>query len=357
MSTSSTSATGGEIGRIESFLRGLPTAPGVRVGPGDDGAVLDDGLVVSCDMSVEGVHFSLDWITPGEAGSRAVAVALSDLAAMGATPRGILVALALAPDGPAGVAGPTGPAGMAGSALEEELMTGVREAADRFSAPLLGGDLTVSGPSAHRSEGPSNAGLVIDVMVLGHATAPLLRSGARPGDVLWVSGPLGGAAAAVHAWQDGREPGPAQRRAFATPTPRLELGTRLAASGGATAALDLSDGLAMDAHRLARASGVRLVLDAWRLPRASPDPDHVLRGGDDYELLWTAPAEMCGADSRVRMEELGRELELELTAVGHVAEGDGVWLRANPHADPDADLEPLEPGGWDPFRDEPGGQS
>ena len=209
---------GREFDLIRSFLDagGAEPGPAVRVGPGDDCAVVTaDGLAISVDMTVEDVHFRRAWLEPDEVGYHAAAAALSDLAAMAARPIGVLASIA------------------------------------------LGGDLT-------RSPVP----LVVDVTAIGEAPRPVLRAGARPGEEVWVTGQLGAAAAAVEAWLAGREPDPAARSAFARPTPRTREALWLAGRGVPSAMVDLSDGIAGDAGHLAAASGVRLVIRARALPVA-----------------------------------------------------------------------------------------
>ncbi len=312
---------GGEFQTIRSFLAALPAAPGVRVGPGDDAAVLDGGIALSTDMAVEGVHFRFDWVTPAEAGYRACAAALSDLAAMAAHPVGVLVSLA--------VPGPGGAASL-------PIMGGVRELLDALQVPLLGGDLT-------RSPGP----VVIDVVAVGRAEHPLLRRGARPGDELWVTGRLGAAAAAVAQWERGLEPPPELRERFVRPTPRLAEARHLASALGASAGLDLSDGLAGDGGHLAAASGVGLVIDAWRIPLhpavASEGPGIALHGGEDFELLVTIPPDHPGAE----VENFRERFDLSLTRIGTVEPGRGLRIRDVPGGEPRRP----ERGGWDHFNE------
>jgi thiamine-monophosphate kinase len=319
---------GEEFRRIQRFLDGLPPAPGVQVGPGDDAAVLADGTVLSTDLSVEGIHFRLDWMTPEEAGYRAVAAALSDLAAMGAEPTGVLLSLAVPPPGD----------------LSEGFMRGARQAADRGGVPVLGGDLA-------RSPGP----VFLDVTVVGRTAHPLLRSGARPGDGVWVTGTLGASAAAVQALSQGVPPSAEARRALVAPSPRLREAIWLRDQGGATAALDLSDGLAGDAGHLATASGLTVILEgdrilsvAWDEGGESPQLrlERALRGGEDYELLLTLPPLQAGW----RVEEFAECFDLTLTRIGTVElppEGEGSTVRLIPLGG-GAPI-PLHGGGWDHF--------
>jgi thiamine-monophosphate kinase len=322
---------GGEFDRIRGFLEDLGD-PGshVLVGPGDDAAVLEDGLVISTDLSVEGIHFRLEWIRVREAGRRAASAALSDLAAMAAEPLGILASVAA-------------PEGEERGASAAELMAGIREAAGEVGAPLLGGDLT-------RSPGP----LLVDVVVLGRAGRPLLRSGALEGDELWVTGTLGAAAGAVALWRAGAEPPASLRNAFVRPRPRIQEAIWLV-EAGARAGLDLSDGLAGDAGHLAASSGVRvtLVADAVPvapalagvdLPRGQDPLDLALHGGEDYELLVAAAPGILAP----RVEEFVRRFDLSLTRVGIASPGREVAIVPSGGGP----ARPVDRGGFDHFHDQ-----
>lgn len=318
---------GGEFDLIRSFqAAGPPPGAEVLVGSGDDCAVLESGWVVSTDAFLEDVHFRRAWISFDEAGYRAVTAALSDVAAMAGRPVGVLVALGL-PDAGA-------------SRIAEGLRSGIRRACERAGCALVGGDLT-------RSPGP----VVVNVVALGRARRPILRSGARAGDEVWVTGVLGASAAAVRDWQRGREPGPSARRAFAKPAARLEEARWLAGHIRMTALIDLSDGLLGDMSHVAAASGVAIVLDPALVPVA---PEAVaaagsrrdalplaLAGGEDYELAFTAPpgsAESVAADFH-------RRFGVSLTRVGIVAGGAGVRLEGD-------GADEFDPGsaGFDHFR-------
>lgn len=265
----------GEFELIRQFFQ-RPAAAGVEVGVGDDCAVLTPTpgarWLVSSDMLVEGRHF-LSTVAPERLGHKALAVNLSDLAACGATPRGFTLALALPRVDPAWLQG---------------LSRGLLALADASGCPLVGGDTT---------QGPLN----LCITVFGEAAAGqvLLRSGARVGDEIWVSGRLGDARLALEVFRgrvslDGAA-FDSVRHAMECPTPRLALGQAL--RGVASAAIDVSDGLLGDLGHLLAASrvGARLALDA--LPRsavlaAQPDAlqrECLLAGGDDYELVFTAP--------------------------------------------------------------------
>ena len=269
----------------------------VRLGPGDDAAFLRGGLVISTDLAVEGVHFRFDWVAPEEAGFRAGAAALSDLAAMGAAPEALLVSLAVPGD----------------PSLAEALQRGVRRAGDRVGVAIIGGDVS-------RSPGP----VVVDVVAVGRGRTVVTRAGAEVGQGVWVSGSLGGAGAAVAAWLAGEVPGPGARRRFAAPPNRVPLGLGLATAQLARAMIDVSDGLVADAGRVAEASGVTIVVRGDRVPvhpGAAGDLNLALEGGEDYELMFTAPA---GAEPRILA--LAEEVSVTLSRIGRVEEGTGVVL-------------------------------
>ena len=301
-------APGPEFDLIRRFLSGQggEARADVRVGPGDDCAVVaGNGIALSTDMSVEGVHFRRDWLAPEEIGWRAAAAALSDLAAVAARPIGILVS----------VATPPADAGDYTAAV----MAGCREAAEAAGAALLGGDLT-------RSPGP----LVVDVAVVGEAPHPVLRSGARPGHEVWITGELGGAAACVEALLRG-EPAPAgARERFARPVPRVPEAQWLQERGIPTAMVDLSDGLVGDAAHIAAASGVAVLLVPELVPVHPAARERsrrrslrrALGGGEDYELCFTAPVGAVApyADPFVRL------FGVPLSCVGRLGGGDGVWF-------------------------------
>lgn len=257
------------------------------VGIGDDAAVLDippgERLVVSVDTSVERVHFRRDWMSPADIGYRAVTAALSDLAAMAASPRGLLVTLVI-PDDARDLVG----------AIAE----GIGDAARQAGTTIVGGDL---------SRGDE---LAIGCTVLGSATAPARRSAVRAGDVLYVTGLLGGPAAALRALREGRPPDVAWRQRFLRPRARLAE-ARWLAQHGVRAMIDVSDGLASELQHLAAASGVSLRLDVERIPvlRGCSLAD-ATRGGEEYELL-LASAHPLDVDAFARtfalpLSEIGR---------------------------------------------------
>ncbi|MBA3854717.1 MAG: thiamine-phosphate kinase [Gemmatimonas sp.] len=257
-------------------------------GVGDDGAVLDvpagEKLVVSTDSTVEDVHFRREWLSADEIGWRATQAALSDLAAMGAAPLGVLLALTVP------------------RAWREELpalASGIGAAMQQVGAAIVGGDVT------------DGDRLALAITVLGHAPRPLSRAGARRGDTLYVTGSLGGPGAALSAWLAGSTPDAAARARFARPEARIAAGLWLAQQG-ATAALDLSDGLAGDVAHLAAASGVACVLELDAIPCVpGASVDAALQSGEEYELLVAAPS----LDTAAFAQAHGG---LELTAIGRV---------------------------------------
>lgn len=233
---------------------------------GDDAAVLpsrSDGLrVVSTDACVEHVHFRSAWISPDEVGHRAAAAALSDLAAMGAVAEFVLVAFVV-PD--------------AWQPKLEAVAQGIGRVVRAAGARIVGGNL---------SRGDTFG---ITLTVIGCSARPVSRAGATPGDLVVVTGQLGGPGQALSAWMQGQAPREWARTRFAQPWPRLAQGQRLAAHG-VTAMLDLSDGLAADLGHLAAASGVQVVVDSAALP-CGPDcaVGEALGSGEEYELVATVP--------------------------------------------------------------------
>jgi thiamine-monophosphate kinase len=276
---------GKEFDAVRALLSQWGTA---AQGVGDDGAVLDvpagSRLVVSTDTTVEDVHFRRAWLSAEEVGWRAAQAALSDLAAMAATPLGVLLALTVPANWRSELA-----------ALAE----GIAKATRAAGAPIVGGDVT------------DGDRLALSITVLGHAAHPLSRAGAQPGDLLYVTGALGGPGAALAAWERGDAPLGAHRARFAAPEARITAGLWLAAHG-AHAAIDLSDGLAGDVAHLAAASGVSCVLDLNAVPCVDGvNVDQALASGEEYELLLAAPA--------IDLQAFRRALPtLALTTVGRV---------------------------------------
>jgi thiamine-monophosphate kinase len=263
---------------------------------GDDAAILDIAhgahLVASTDTSVEDVHFRREWLSLQEIGYRATMASLSDLAAMAAEPVGLLVAATI----PATVA-----------ETIESLADGIGQAARDASCPIVGGDLT----------GGDRVSLTITV--LGSAATPVGRAGAKVGDSLWVTGRLGGPGAAVRALQAAQLPSAELRARFAHPVARIAEGLWLA-EHGASALIDISDGLSSDARHIAAASGVALEIDVASIP-CVPDvvPRAAATSGEEYELLVAVPDEFDA-------EAFSARFSLPLTRIGKVVDGPGAQV-------------------------------
>ncbi|MES2179883.1 MAG: thiamine-phosphate kinase [Gemmatimonadota bacterium] len=296
MSVLETNIPMGAGAEFDAIRRLLAVWGSQATGIGDDAAVVDippgERLVASTDACVENVHFRRGWLSAQEIGGRAAAAALSDLAAMGATPRGVLVAMALP---------------IAWRPEIEALARGIGDVAASVGCPIIGGNITTA------------TELSLTLSVLGSAARPVSRAGAQPGDIIFVTGRLGGPGAALDELRRGGTPAPGHRARFAAPLPRIHEGLWLAARG-AHAAIDISDGLAADAAHLARASGVSLSIRAEALPCVNGvTMTDALRSGEEYELLVTMPA---GFGSTTEFEQL---FGIPLTAIGTVtaaADGD-----------------------------------
>ena len=304
------------IDRISGLLP--PAPPEVVVPIGDDCAVLRFGRtswVVASDMLVSGYHFK-DWAAPEDVGYKAVAVNVSDVAAMGGSPRFVLVSGA-APDPQTAL----------------RLFEGVIEACEEFGVYPIGGDTTRAGA------------LTVDVAILGELSAPpVLRSGARAGDLLAVTGELGASVAGLLTLESGVAGRDRLVRRHLRPEPRVEVG-RAAASLGVSAMMDLSDGLASDVRRVCRWSGVGCRVDLDLLPVADDTRgfaaflgrapgELAAAGGEDYELLISAPAAV--------MDALARSVGVPVTVIGEVTGGDDVIFHRGD--EPVGDL-----SGWDHF--------
>jgi thiamine-monophosphate kinase len=275
----------------------------VRVPPGDDLAVLkwlggtDDLLLVGVDQVLDGVHFDGSHHAPRAIGRKAMNRNLSDCAAMGCLPAAAVATVALPKD--------------ASMDYAKELYLGLREAADAFDCPVVGGDT-----------GSWGGKLVVTVTILGRSDGvkPVTRKGAKPGNLIYVTGPLGGSIRGRHM----------------TFEPRIRLGRQLAESGVATAMIDLSDGLSRDLRHICTESGVGALLDPSTIPthddavemrRDGHSPlEHALHDGEDYELLFTSGH---------------KELAVVATPIGMITPEPGVWLAM------EGGREPLEPKGWE----------
>lgn len=295
-----------EFGLIARYFTPSPPGPdaGVALGVGDDSTLLVPAagrqLAVSVDTSVAGVHYPEE--APAEAvGHRALAVSLSDLAAMGARARWCLMALTLKE---------------ADEAWLDGFSRGFRGLAEASGVALVGGDVTRGATS-------------IGVTVMGEVApgAALTRHGGRAGDLVAVTGALGGGAGGLALWQRGeRDLAQPLLSRYLRPQPRLAAGQALV--GLATAAIDISDGLLADLGHILERSGVGAVLDTETLPLAEGlvaalgeegARQAALTGGDDYELLLTLPAERLD-EARARLEALG----LPLTVIGRLAAEPGL---------------------------------
>ena len=279
----------GEAAVIERIRRRTPAPPDwVPTGIGDDAAVVEPARgtldVVTTDTLVEGVHFDRAFVSAADVGHRTLAVNLSDLAAMGATPRVAVLSLVL-------------PATLAVADLDG-MIGGLLVLAARHGISLVGGNVT-------RTHGP----LVLGVTAVGSVRRRrvLTRDGGRPGDELWVTGAVGAAAAGLDALRQGPPAGSASDPElddcidrYRRPEPRVRIGALLGRNRVARAGIDLSDGLADGLRQLASASGLGAIVDGAAIPvhpgarrgfvRSGSDPvEAALRGGDDYELLIAVP--------------------------------------------------------------------
>lgn len=298
---------------IRELIGRAAPGSGVSVGIGDDCAVLQPSpgasLLAKTDLLLEDVHFRRRWAEPADVGWKAVAVNLSDIASMGGRPRWALVALAC----------PEDTAGDEITAFYE----GALALGRRHEVTIVGGD-TSSSP----------AGWFVNVMMLGEATAPVLRSTARPGDVVAVTGALGRSAAGLAVLERGTAPAgptPAQladvTAAHLRPEPRVAEGLWLGQAGGVTAMMDVSDGVGIDLPRLLGESGVAARVDVERLPIDEPtrvvaaalgvEPvDWATGGGEDYELLLT-----CEPGALERLQRGLAERGTRLTPIGEIVAG------------------------------------
>jgi thiamine-monophosphate kinase len=296
----------------------------IRIGIGDDCAVLrppsGHEVLVTTDFTLEGIHFRRAWHPPEVVGRRCLTRGLSDIAAMGGKPLAAFLSLALP--------------GKLPQKWVDDFMRGLMALARECDVPLAGGD-TAQSPQ----------GILADIAVLGtvpNGTA-VLRSGARPGDLIYVTGELGGESAALKEFFAGRKPRPGDFPRHFHPVPRLEVGEFLRRRGIAAAMIDLSDGLSTDLSHICEESGVGAQIAADDIPRARigrkrerVDLRLALHGGEDYELLFTAPARR-----RVPASIAG----VVVTAIGHITRTRRIVLRKTAGG-----WEPLKPQGWEHFR-------
>jgi thiamine-monophosphate kinase len=306
----------------------------LRIGIGDDCAVLrprrGEELVVTTDLSVEGTHFRRDWHPPQSVGHRCLTRGLSDVAAMGARPIAAFLSLTLPGDLP--------------QQWVDEFLDAFFALADRYQCPLAGGDIS-----------QSLIGVVADIMVIGSVPRgkALLRSGARPGDVVYVTGTLGDSAATLSKLQKQKVPlfrlanprlkpwttqTAEERQLF--PEPRIAIGEFLRKKSIARAMIDISDGLSTDLGHICDESGVGAMINSNLIPVSTgANLELALHGGEDYELLFTASPR-----AKVPVEFGG----VAITEIGWITRERGVYItdvRSKPQR--------LDPRGWEHFRRNP----
>lgn len=303
----------GEFGFIDRIAPLLPQSAAVIEGIGDDCAVLEVGhrlLLVSCDLSIENIHFRRGVAKPEDIGWKAAASSLSDIAAMGGTPLFAVISLAAPAD----------------TKVEEllALYRGMRQATDHCGAAIVGGDTA-----------RSFEGITLDVTVIGESTGPryLTRKGAEPGDFLAVTGLPGRAAGGLHAQETGAD-APALLKAHYRPQPRIREGQWLCGRPEVHALIDVSDGVAQDAGHLARAAGLGIGIESEKLPvdaelgrycteKGLDARELILGGGEDYELAFAIGREQSGEI----LAAFSKEFDLPATVVGEfTADFEGVQV-------------------------------
>lgn len=308
------------IRRVRKTAR---SGPGVVAGIGDDCAILKipagHEILVTTDLSLEGVHFRRDWQSPGVIGHRCLLRGLSDIAAMGGEPVGAFLSLGTPRD--------------VAQSWVDGFVKGLLKLAGEFKVSLAGGDT---------AESPQ--GIVADIVVMGSAPkgSAVRRSGARPGDEIYVTGQMGGAATLLKAMLAGRNLRRHESEAGFRLLPRVEVGKILRRRRLASAMIDLSDGLSTDLAHLCEESGVGANLEAEAIPRARikrgsewVDLESALHGGEDYELLFTAAAGKA-IPSRIA--------GVPVTWIGRVTRKKGIVLM-----DEKGRTAGLRPGGWEHF--------
>ena len=335
----------GEHALISRITARLARPSWVLVGPGDDAAVLrpERGAldVLTTDAQVEGVHFDRRFVPPDAIGHRALAVNISDLAAMGAAPRAALLSLVL-PD-------------ELEVAVIDAVMDGFIALAERHRIAIIGGNIT---RSPRLGSGQAPGPLMIDVTAIGSVKPRriLMRSGARPGDEVFVTGTIGGAAVGLKSLIDDvgegfkTRPYTTHQQKYLRPEPRVRVGLLLGRNRAASACIDLSDGLADGVRQIAAASNVGITVDEASIPLADDVAEFhrthgsdpicaALASGDDYELLFTARPAWRGRLQAVR----SRAGDLPITRIGVVTRGTQVTLKT---ATEERDL----PAGFEHFR-------
>lgn len=321
------------LSTIRARAAGIPHR-GVRLGIGDDCALLrlkaDEELAVTTDLSIEGRHFRLNWHPPESVGHRTLARGLSDLAAMGASPVAAFLSLGL----PRHLTQPGKASGATSASWVDRFLDGLLNLAVEYDVPLAGGDLAES-PIA-----------IADIVLTGSVPKKqaLLRGGTKAGDRVFVTGSLGGAAAELAALA--KSPRKFARKTIASqnsphlyPQPRVAQGLWLRKRGLASAAMDVSDGLSTDLAHLCEESNCAAEIDAEALPLgAGATLELALHGGEDYELLFTAPksARLPRSIAGVPITQIGRMVPVRTN-------------RARVTLITGKSSQPLEPHGWEHF--------
>jgi thiamine-monophosphate kinase len=313
----------GEKKLIQQIRRLAGKSSALVTGIGDDCAVLrvppGHELMVTTDFSIENVHFRRDWHPPEFVGHRCLTRGLSDIAAMGGIPQAAFLSLALPPDTP--------------QKWVDRFLDGLLDLAREYKVPLAGGDTA-----------QSEDGILADIVVVGSVPrgTAILRSGARPGDFIYVTGTLGAAAAALTRLRQARSSQvPRLRAQFARsvkPQPRLGVGQFLRRRSLASSMIDISDGLSTDLDHICQESKVAAEIEESLIPRANSAADFArndfaLNGGDDYELLFTSARPVPSKITGVAVIRIGRILR-----------GKGMRLVAA-----DGQVRPLTPRGWEHF--------
>jgi thiamine-monophosphate kinase len=308
----------------KSLIERIRRAAGTRSqragrGIGNDCAVLSlprgHEALITTDFSLEDIHFRREWHPPDSVGHRCLARGLSDIAAMGGIPRAAFLSLALPADLP--------------QSWVDKFIAGLLKLAAQFSIPLAGGD-TAQSPS----------GILADIVVLGSVPTgqAILRSGAQPGDFLYVTGTLGSAVAALNQLRAGKKLRPRSHPKHFYPEPRVAVGQFLRERKLAPAMIDISDGLSTDLGHICEESGTGAVVYAAALPAAAAGKDGLtlaLHGGDEYELLFSARPEY-----RIPKQIAG----VPVTRIGEILSGKQMTL-----ANADGQMQPLKPAGWEHF--------
>ncbi len=290
----------------------------VATGIGDDCAVLKvprgHEVLVTTDFTLEDIHFRRAWHPADSVGHRCLTRGLSDIAAMGGTPRAAFLSLALPSELP--------------QRWVDDFMAGFLRLARRYSVTLAGGD-TAQSP----------AGILADIIVVGSTPTgkAVLRSGAHAGDIIYVSGTLGASVAALQELRSGKKLRTSAHPRHFYPEPRIALGQYLREKKLASAMIDTSDGLSTDLRHICDESGVGAVIEAAALPAAPGDDglQFALHGGEDYELLFTAPPK-----KRIPRQIAGTPI----TRIGEITRGRQFKLLL-----PDGKSHPLQSGGWQHF--------